>query len=61
MTFILSDKFINALIEAGIADEQTYRVVIDAEAGQSPRVYVCKYGGDKLLKVIDDIEIQDEA
>lgn len=44
-------RVIAALIEAGIADEMTQRVVLDIPVDGIPRVYLQKVGGPTLLDV----------
>jgi hypothetical protein len=53
MRFILSDRFLDRLIEAGIIDQAdtVYRVVIDLKVGEAMRVLVERYGDDRFLDV----------
>lgn len=63
MALMISDKFMRALEEIGIADQNTRRVVIDFQCGHIPIVYIERYGDDKLLKVmqtLDGVEITRE-
>jgi hypothetical protein len=50
---ILAHKFIGALLETGIVDNRTRRIVIDAEIGQPVRIYLEKFGDDRLLVVLE--------
>jgi hypothetical protein len=59
----LSDRFVEALRDAGIAPEGTRRVVIDLQAGQPAKVHIERFGDERLLKVVqalDGIEIDRE-
>lgn len=56
MARILSDPIEQALIAAGIADENTSRVVIDIQVGHLPKVYIERFGDDKLLDVVKTLE-----
>ncbi len=46
----------DALIAAGIADDNTTRVVIDLQVGHIPRVHIERHGDDKLVEVIQTLE-----
>jgi hypothetical protein len=46
-----ADPLIAALREAGIADDNTRRVVIDLRPGHLPVVHIERFGDDKLLSV----------
>jgi hypothetical protein len=50
---ILADKWLKALAEVGVIDEDDYihRVVVDAKVGNWIRVYVERVGDDRLLEV----------
>lgn len=52
---ILSDKFVESLREAGIIHEyeRTSRVIIDAKVGEPIRLYVCRFGDERLIDVVD--------
>lgn len=45
-----------ALIEAGIADDKTSRVVIDLRVGHVPVVHIERFGDDKLLEVVKNLD-----
>jgi hypothetical protein len=46
-----SNAVLEALREAGLADDNTRRVVIDIQAGYAPVVYIEKFGDESLIKV----------
>jgi hypothetical protein len=50
--FVLSDDLIGQLREAGIADEDTTRVVIDLRAGELAVVYCERVGTRSLIEVM---------
>jgi hypothetical protein len=51
-TVVWPDLF-DALKGAGLADDDTRRVVIDIKAGDIPVVYVEKYGDKSLINVVE--------
>jgi hypothetical protein len=55
---ILGMKFLEALRDAGIISEGDYisRVVIDAGVRDAVKVYVERYGDDRLLQVATSLE-----
>jgi hypothetical protein len=55
---IMSDKFWEALVAAGVVreDETLYRVVIDAKAGHIVRMYIERNGDERLLDVVTTLE-----
>lgn len=56
MAFRLMDKvLLDALREAGLADDHTRRVVIDITTGEIPVIYTEKFGDENLIKVIDAV------
>lgn len=52
MAYILGRQLIDALIEAGIANEATRRVVIDCPISDVVRVYVEQVGDKRLLSIV---------
>jgi hypothetical protein len=59
---ITANQFGQALADAGIIEDinSVRRIVIDAEAGNPVKIYVERYGDDRLLKVaqtLDGVEI----
>lgn len=52
--FILGDAVVAALLELGIADTKTRRVVIDATVGEAVIVTLEKFGDDRLLSLAHD-------
>lgn len=50
--FITGRKVIDALIEAGIADANTVRVVLDIPVNGLVTAYVQKVGDDRVLDVV---------
>jgi hypothetical protein len=46
---------IKALTDAGLCDDDTRRVVIDIQAGELPRVFVEKFGDERLIDVIQTL------
>lgn len=53
MARMTSDPLIEALRKAGIADDDTRRVVIDIQAGNFPVIYVERYGDDRLISIVE--------
>lgn len=53
MAKISDVSLIGALRDAGIADSNTRRVVIDIRAGHIPVVYVERFGDQELVQVIE--------
>lgn len=53
MAFIISDRFLDRLVEAGIIDQPNtvHRVVIDLKVGEPMRLLVERYGDDRFLDV----------
>lgn len=47
------NPIVAALMDAGFADNNTRRVVIDLEVGKPPKVYAEKYGDENVTKVIE--------
>ncbi len=43
----------DALKSAGLADNDTRRVVIDIKAGEMPVVYVEQFGDERLINVVE--------
>ena len=63
---ITGDKFVAALVVAGILHEtaRIRRVVIDASAGEFIKIYVERYGDDRLLNVattLNGVEISESS
>lgn len=56
MARMLAEPIQQALIAAGIADENTRRVVIDLEVGNFPLVYIERFGDDKLISVVQTLK-----
>jgi hypothetical protein len=59
---IHSKSLFEALVKAGVVreDEQIRRIVVDAQAGSAVRIYVDRFGDERLLQVVptlDGIEI----
>jgi hypothetical protein len=59
---IHSKSLFDALVKAGVVreDERIRRVVIDAQVGSAVRIYVDRFGDERLLQVVptlDGIEI----
>jgi hypothetical protein len=52
MAKLTSDPIMQALHEAGIADDNTSRVVIDVRHGHIPVVHIERFGDEKLLDVV---------
>ncbi len=52
MAKVISDPLVQALRDAGIADDNTRRVVIDIQVGCLPLVHIERYGDDRLLSVV---------
>jgi hypothetical protein len=62
MRRIMAEQLGQALADAGIVEDisSVRRIVIDAEAGHLVRIYVERFGDERLLKVaqtLDGIEI----
>lgn len=58
--FILSDEFVKQLKELGIIDDNTRRVIIDAQVGHIIKIHLEKFGDERLLNLVhtmDGIEI----
>jgi hypothetical protein len=55
---IRSETFLEALLEAGVVHEGEYisRVVIDAKVRGAVRVYVERFGDERLLDVVKTLE-----
>lgn len=55
---ITSDRFHRELVAAGVVrgDEAIRRIVIVAEAGDSVRMYVERFGDDRLVEVLKHTE-----
>jgi hypothetical protein len=53
MAKIWSDGLSDALREAGLADTNTRRVIIDLQVGHAAVVHIEKYGDRSILKVIE--------
>lgn len=56
MAIMISDHWLSALEAAGIADENTARVIIDLQCGHIPKVYIERIADDKLLEVLKTLE-----
>ena len=56
VAFMTIEPTEQALIDAGIADENTSRVVIDIQVGHLPKVYIERFGDDKLLEVVKTLD-----
>lgn len=52
MAKLSADPVMQALREAGIADDNTSRVVIDLKHGHLPAVHIERHGDDKLIDVV---------
>jgi len=52
---VMSDRLFDVLRAAGLADEDTRRVVIDLRAGQPAVVYAERYGTASLIDVLGAI------
>lgn len=50
--FVHGRKIIDSLIENGIADDTTQRVIIDIPLDGMPIIYTQKIGTDKLFNII---------
>jgi hypothetical protein len=48
----IADDYLEALRAAGLADENTRRVVIDLQCGHVPIVHIEKIGDERLLSVV---------
>lgn len=55
MKQIVDVTLLPALREAGLADENTRRVVIDLQCGHVPIVHIERIGDDKLLNVVQTL------
>lgn len=55
MARILADPIVDALIAAGIADNNTRRVVIDLKVCDIPLIYIERFGGDELISVVQTL------
>ena len=63
MARIEPDPLMNALTQAGIADANTRRVVVDIQLGHLPIVHIERHGDEQLLTValaLDGVEIKRE-
>ncbi len=51
---VISDKFVEALRDAGIIHEyeRVSRVIIDCKVGHPPLVYVVRIGDERLVDVV---------
>ena len=49
---LLGQKLIDALTEAGIANDLTTRVIIDIRANEVPVIYIERLGDTRLLEVV---------
>ena len=63
---IKAEKFGQALAEAGIVKDLDYvrRIVIDAEAGNAVKIYVERFGDERLLNValtLEGIEVSSQV
>jgi hypothetical protein len=57
---IMADKFINALIEAGLVGDRTATVTIKATCGEPIYLdYEC-LGDERLLNIVGAIEVVDD-
>ncbi len=56
MAIMTFEPIEQALIAAGIADENTSRVVIDVRCGHIPVVHIERFGDDKLLEVVKTLD-----
>lgn len=55
MAKITADPLLAALREAGVADNDTRRIVIDIQAGHVPVVYIERYADVRLLSVVQTL------
>ena len=51
---ITGDKFIAGLLELGIVDNKTKKVVITAEVGEVITLDIERFGDDRLLQLLKD-------
>ena len=53
MPLVTSDKFVQALADAGIIHEpkRVRRVVIDCQPGEVPIIYVERFGDERLVEL----------
>jgi len=56
MAKVSADPVFGALHAAGIADNNTRRVVIDIQAGHLPVVYIERFGDEQLLNVVQTLQ-----
>lgn len=56
MAKMISHPFLQALFDAGIADINTKRVVIDIQYDEPVKIYLEKFGDDKLLNVFQSLD-----
>ncbi len=52
MAKLTADLVMQALQDAGIADDNTSRIVIDVRHGHRPVVHIERHGDDKLIDVV---------
>lgn len=55
MEKVISEPIIDALRAAGLADDDTRRVVIDLQVGHLPVVHIEKFGDERLIQVIEAV------
>lgn len=48
-----SSALMQALVDAGLADQNTRRVVIDIDRNEPPVIYIERYDDGQLIKVIE--------
>ena len=53
---LTAKAWFNALVEAGIVQENTARVIIDVNRGSIPILYIEQYGDTRLLNLVKDLD-----
>lgn len=53
MAKLVDQRLMEALRAAGLADDNTRRVVIDIQTNHPPVVYIERHGDDRLIQVVE--------